>query len=163
MKNRKRDISIVSAFQYRNYTKPQDWNHQEIVQYVDTENHTATSWTQKADSNILHAVPNFGEALNGELKIDLIGGTTRLRICSPYIHLRSGNCFWLYRPLEINKLATIKIQRRPGLHWHDFIIEASGSQRFVTTLRSYGTRESDNVNVYTSDPWMPSANVVMEE
>ncbi|XP_066915330.1 uncharacterized protein [Clytia hemisphaerica] len=110
------------------------------------------------DTNILHATRYFDSHVQGVLKIDFMDGTTRLRICSPSITFGSSNCVRFFRPFEVNKLVTINIQRNRN----SFIITVREPQYFVIRFNDPASRLMDDVNVYVSDYWMPSANAVLE-
>ncbi|XP_066915347.1 uncharacterized protein [Clytia hemisphaerica] len=116
--------------------------------------------TKTGDVSILHVTPFFDSGKVGDLKIDFTDGTTRLRICGP--SLLSGAtepfCFRFFRPAALNQPLTLKIRRRPSLVGTNFIIDVSGSQRFVTKFTDATPNSSNDVNVYASDPWMGPAN-----
>lgn len=116
--------------------------------------------TKTDDVSILHVTPFFDSGRVGDLKIDFTDGTTRLRICGP--SLRSGTtepfCFRFFRPAALNQPLTLKIRRRPSIVGTNFIIDVSGSQRFVTKFNDATPNSSNDVNVYASDPWMGPAN-----
>uniref|UniRef100_A0A7M5WVJ8 Chitin-binding type-2 domain-containing protein n=1 Tax=Clytia hemisphaerica TaxID=252671 RepID=A0A7M5WVJ8_9CNID len=117
-----------------------------------------------SDSNILHVTQYLNSAREGLLKLDFMDGTSHLRICSPSITSKSSNgCIILFRPLEINKLVTITIQRRQTTKGgYDLVITLTGSQFFSIRFNDAVSRVLEDVNVYVSDSWMPSANAVLD-
>ena len=119
--------------------------------------------TKTGDVNILHATPFFDSGLTGDLKVDFIDRSTRLRICVP--SMRTGSktpfCFRFFRPARVNRAITLTIRRQPSLSGTDFIIDVRGSQRFVTRFNDPTPNSSKDLNVYVTDPWMESANAVL--
>ena len=116
--------------------------------------------TKTGDVSILHATPFFDSGRVGDLKIDFIDGTTLLRICAPSMRLGFTDpfCFRFFRPAALNQRLTLKIRRQSLLTGTNFIIDVSGSQRFVLPFFDATPNSSNDVNVYASDPWMEPAN-----
>ena len=117
--------------------------------------------TQNGDTNILHATPYFDSRAVGQLKIDFLDRSTRLRICVPSLTTSyTPYCITFPSSLPLNKLAKIQIRRRPALHGTDYIIHTNGVQQYKFNDPTPNT--ADDVNMYLSDPFMAPANAVLE-
>uniref|UniRef100_A0A7M5WVK5 Chitin-binding type-2 domain-containing protein n=2 Tax=Clytia hemisphaerica TaxID=252671 RepID=A0A7M5WVK5_9CNID len=122
--------------------------------------------TTQGDTNILHATPYFDSHINGFLKIDLMNGTTKPRICVPSIRTDSASphCFRFFRSLTLNQPITLEISRKRATSiGTDLTINVSGSQRFSVKFNDKNPPQyAQDVNMYLSDYWMPASNVVLE-
>ncbi|XP_066925449.1 uncharacterized protein [Clytia hemisphaerica] len=117
--------------------------------------------TQNGDTSILHATPYFDSRTVGELKIDFLDKTTRLRICVPSLSTSyTPYCITFPRSLPLSKLAKIQIRRRPAVSGTDYIIHLNGEQKYK--FNDPTPNKVDDVNMYLSDPFMAPANAVLE-
>ena len=116
------------------------------------------------DTNVLHATSDTSGTFSDvqALKIDFVGGTTKLRICYPPFD-KSPTPYCITSPVELplRKFTTVELQRRPGLFDSKLIVKVNGAQVF--SIGDPLPKSSQNINVYMSNPVMTPASAIMEE
>jgi len=109
------------------------------------------------DTNLLHGTNGANSQTISALKLDFVGGTTKLRACVP-----QQPCVTSPVELPIAKFTHVDIQVRPGTDnkWN-LIVRANGIERYNNPMTVI-PGNSNNVKMYVSNPWNTPSNTIME-
>ena len=109
------------------------------------------------DANLLHATNGGNSQTISALKIDFVGGSTKLRVCAS-----QQPCVTSPVELPVRKFTYVDIQMRPSTNnkWN-LIVRANGIERYNNPMNVNPTN-LNNIKMYISNPWDTPSNTIME-
>ena len=115
-------------------------------------------------ANIIHLtaggedVTSYGDRVPG---IWFHGGTTKLHICSS-VNSNKNYCVNPLNPLAVNEWTSVEIsQRRNYRGDFEYIINLGNG--YTHSIVNIDAQRFENVQVFTSDPWYPTAAATMRK